>query len=99
MTHTTIPFIAPEICPKDPIQVRFEKFHQDNPEVYTKLVGLVREVKAAGKKAYGIKDLFARLRWYYEFETEGHSFRLKNNFAPLYALLISAQESDLKSLL
>jgi hypothetical protein len=84
--------------PKDPIQVRFEKFHQNNPEVYTKLVALALEVKAAGKKEYGIKSLFAQLRWYYEIETKGHSFRLKNNFAPLYALLIIAQEPGLKSL-
>jgi hypothetical protein len=99
MTQKTIPFIAPETCPKAPIQVRFEKFHQDNPEVYAKLVALTREVKAAGKKEYGIKDLFAQLRWHYEIETTGHSFRLKNNFAPQYALLIITQEPDLQSLL
>jgi hypothetical protein len=33
MTQKTIPFIAPEACPKVLIQLRFENFHRDNPEV------------------------------------------------------------------
>jgi hypothetical protein len=96
MTHTTIPFIAPETRLKDPIQVRFDKFHHDHPEVYTKLVSLAREMRAIGKKDYPIKRLYFVLRWYFEIETTGHSFRLYNNFAPLYAVLIMAREPDLK---
>ena len=97
MTHTIIPFVAPETGSKNSIQSHFEKFHLDNPDVYTKLVALAREVKAAGKTEYGIKDLFARLCWYYEIETKSHS--LNNNFVSPYADLIMAQEPDLKSLL
>jgi hypothetical protein len=98
MTHTTIPFIAPETRLKDLIQVRFDKFHHDHPEVYTKLVSLAREMRAIGKKDYPIRRLYFALRWYFEIETTGHSFRLYNNFAPLYAVLIMAREPDLKGI-
>lgn len=82
--------------PKDSIQIRFERFHSKNLSVYTKLVGLAREVKARGRGHYGIEPLFARLRWHFEFETEGDSFKLNNNYTSRYARLIMENEPDLR---
>jgi hypothetical protein len=81
----------------DNIQVRFLKFHKDNPEVYTMLVKLARQVKDTGRTKYGIETLFARLRWHYSFETTtDDGFKLNNSHTSRYARLIMEQEADLK---
>lgn len=82
--------------PKDSIQIQFETYHSINPSVYTKLVDLAREVKSKGRVCYAIEPLFARLRWHFEFETEGDSFKLNNNFTSRYARLIMENEPDLR---
>jgi hypothetical protein len=82
--------------PKDRIQERFEVFHEKNPHVYVKLVELARQVKASGLNTYGIEGLFARLRWYYSFETTGDPFKLNNSYRSRYVRLIMDTESDLK---
>lgn len=82
--------------PKDRIQLRFEEFHKNNPHVYTKLVALARQVKARGRKNYGIESIYARLRWELEIETTGDSFKLNDHYTSRYARLIMEQEPDLK---
>lgn len=81
---------------KDRIQERFENFHKANPDVYTKLVALARQVKATGRSKYGIETLFSRLRWHFEIETTGDQFKLNDHFTSRYARLIMEQEPDLK---
>lgn len=81
---------------KDNIQVSFEKFHADNPQVYKLLAQFARQVKASGRTQYGIENLFARLRWHVEIETTGDQFKLNNNMRSRYARLIMEQEPDLK---
>lgn len=83
--------------PNDRIQASFERFHAENPEVYRLLVQFARQVKASGKPAYGIESLFARLRWHFEIETKGDTFKLNNNYRSRYARLIMHREPDLES--
>lgn len=86
-----------EFTEKDEIQIAFEKFHADNPNVYTMLVKLARQVKESGRKRYGIEMLFARLRWHYDFEVKSEEeFKLNNNFTSRYARLLMEQENDLE---
>jgi hypothetical protein len=81
----------------DRIQRSFERFHFDNPHVYTALVAFAREAKAAGFGRYGMKSLFERLRWHYEIELRSTDlYKLNNNYTSRYARLIMATESDLK---
>lgn len=84
---------------KETWEVRFGRFHGQNPHVYARLVAMARQLRASGIERYGIKALYEVLR----FEslttknTEGPSapFKLNNNFTAYYARLIERQEPDL----
>lgn len=80
----------------DPIQVAFLKFHHDNPHVYRMLVKFARQVKDSGRRRYGIKSLFERLRWHMAFEVKSETdFKLNNNYTSRYARLLMENETDL----
>lgn len=74
---------------------RFWAFHQANPHVYRALVALARQLKQAGRRRFGIKALFERLRFEAALQTWGDEFRLNNNYHSRYARLIMRQEPDL----
>ncbi|MDP9269309.1 MAG: hypothetical protein M3P27_13440 [Acidobacteriota bacterium] len=79
-----------------PIDVRFEQFNADHPEVYRLLVRFCRELKDAGRSHYSVDALFHRLRWYYHVEKRAEEpFKLNDHYTSRYARLISAQETDL----
>ena len=83
----------------DKIQVAFLKFHRDNPHVYRMLVKFARQVKDSGRRKYGIKSLFERLRWHLDFETKSDTdFKLNNNYTSRYARLLMETETDHKKL-
>lgn len=69
----------------DYIQEGFEKFHADNPQVYSKLVELAQLTKANGHKQIGIGLLWERLRFYYTIETTGDRWKLNNSYRAYYA--------------
>lgn len=74
---------------------RFWAFHEQNPHVYRALVQLARQLKAAGRRRFGIGALFERLRFEAALRTWGDEFRLNNNYRSRYARLIMRQEPDL----
>ena len=82
------------------IEQAFIEFHAERPEVYTQLVRLARQWKAAGKAKLGIATLFEKLRWEWHVsglqDTDG--YKLNNNYRALYARMIMERESDLKGL-
>ncbi|MAF44288.1 MAG: hypothetical protein CMI54_09040 [Parcubacteria group bacterium] len=78
------------------LERRFGEFHSKNPEVYSELVRLARELKVAGRERYGIKSLFEIIRWHKAMSTIGDDFKLNNNHAPFYARLIMRKEPDLE---
>lgn len=81
---------------KSKLRQRFEEFHAANPEVYSELVKLARELKLKGRSKYGIKSLFEIVRWHKALSTHADDFKLNNNHAPFYARLIMSNEPDLK---
>lgn len=75
------------------IDVAFYQFHQHNPKVYELLVKFARQAKAAGRKKFGMKMLFERVRWFEFVETKDSTgFRLNNNYTSRYARLMDKQE-------
>jgi hypothetical protein len=80
------------------IEQRFFDFHRENPQVYTILVSLARQAKAAGKKRIGIKALFERARWDLWLQTRGDDFRLNNSYSSRYSRMIEDLEPDLRGL-
>lgn len=77
---------------------KFDKFHEENPHVYTELVNLARLAHERGRRKFGIKMLFEVVRWNRFIQTNDPSFKLNNNHAPYYARLIMEQEADLAGL-
>lgn len=71
------------------VQERFDTFHRLHPEVFTMLVKLARQVKAAGMPKCGISLLWERLRWYWTFERRGEEeFKLNNVYRSRYVRLM-----------
>jgi hypothetical protein len=54
----------------DGIDTAFFAFHAENPEVYQLLRKFACQAKGAGRKKFGMKMLFERVRWYTEIETK-----------------------------
>lgn len=78
----------------DSIQERFERFHDENPQVYATLVKLARGYAARGERR-GIKHLWEVARYMRWLETDGDPFKLNNDFTSRYARKIMAREPDL----
>jgi len=75
---------------------KFEKFHQDNPNVYEALVSLARRrVNRTGRRRMAIASLFEVARWEISLSTTDPDYKIANDHKPFYARLIMAQEPDL----
>lgn len=77
----------------DSIDQAFVQFHRDNPEVFDLLVKYARQAKAAGRRRFGIRMLWERLRWYVLIETTDPSgYKLNDHYHSRYARLLMARE-------
>lgn len=78
---------------------RFEKFHSENPHVYSLLVMLARRwMKSTGQHKLGIRTLWERMRWELQVTTSAEDYRLNDHYTSFYARLIANQEADLTHL-
>ena len=68
-----------------PEALRFEVWHQQNPEVYRLFKRFAGEGIRAGRKHLGTNMIIERIRWYSAVETTGDIYKINNNFAPYYA--------------
>lgn len=103
MTHEIDPITAKKNAK---MIADFEKFHAENPEIYTILVGLAREwVAICAKKSaetgvyvkpkIGIGALYEVARWELIKSTTDPDYKMSNNHRAFYSRLIMAQEPDL----
>lgn len=87
----------------------FEKFHAENPEIYTILVGLAREWVAICREKsertghhiepkIGIGALYEVARWELIKSSTDPNYKMSNNHRAFYSRLITAQEDDLREL-
>ena len=81
--------------PRRGLYARFEVFHAENPQVYTKLRELALQAAASGRKV-GIAALFERLRWWSQVETTGEPYKLNNSYRAPYARLLMQEEPALR---
>jgi hypothetical protein len=78
------------------IQDRFEEFDRANPEVYSAIVKFARQAKGNGFSSYGMKSVWERMRWHFQFEKQmGDDFKLNNNYCSRYARKVMQHEADL----
>ena len=79
------------------IQIRFERFHRENPQIYRALVRLARYHLGHGVSRVSIDYLYHVLRWRIFKETRGREWhKLNDHFTSRYARLIEQQERDLR---
>lgn len=74
---------------EETIQGRFERFHAENPEVFTGLVTLALEAKARGHKRYSMAAVWEVYRW-------NTRLPLNNDFRARYARKIMAEVAELR---
>jgi len=74
------------------IQQRFLLFHAAHPDVYALFKRFAFELRAAGRRCYGAKSLFERIRWHYATTSaKAGDFKLNNVFSSRYARLLIAE--------
>ncbi len=76
---------------------RFQRFHEDNPSVYTELVDMARQLQARGYTKLGIELIWSAFRWNRMMRTtaDEYGFKLNDHYRSRYARLIMANEPDL----
>lgn len=77
------------------IRDRFEEFHEQNPQVYERLVKLARQAKGRGYTKYSVKTLIEIVRWSFIVDKGYREFSIDNNFSSSYAREIMKNEPDL----
>lgn len=81
----------------DSIQVRFEQFNVEHPEVYAYLLNLCYEVRGRGFQRYGIRSLWERVRWHFQVEKQmGADFKLNDHFHSRYARKLIEDHPELE---
>lgn len=80
------------------LQVKFEDFHEKNPQVYKRLVQMAYEAKSRGHKRIGIQMLFEVLRWEALMRTTHTDYKMNNSYASRYARMIMDKEWNLKEI-
>lgn len=78
-----------------PLDERFERFHQLNPQVYLALRAMAVAMLEAGVRRYGIAGLFEVLRYEHVLRTRGEEFKLNNSFRAFYARRLMEREPRL----
>lgn len=73
------------------IRDNFELFHIENPHVFNLFLKYSRMARERGFEKFSAKAIFERLRWHLNFETEGDTFKLNNNYTALYARKIISE--------
>ncbi len=63
---------------------KFKKYDEKNPGVWEKFKELTFYLIGKGRKHYGAKGVFERMRWYFEFEVKSDGFKLNNNYTSRY---------------
>lgn len=76
--------------PSDSSAVKFQQYHQQNPQVYEKFAEFTFDAIRAGRKYFGAKMIIERIRWYSLVEAND-GYKVNNNYAPYYARMFEAK--------
>jgi hypothetical protein len=85
--------LTPELRKK---LARFRKFNEENPQVYEMIVQFTLEMWRAGRRRYSIRVVVERVRWETDIKTTDASFKINNNFFPLYSRKVMRDYPELK---
>ena len=76
---------------RDSIQSQFDRFHEQNPQVFAEAVKRAREMRATGRAQYSMHTILQKICWDTDIETTGRDFKINNNYSSRYARLIVEQ--------
>ena len=76
----------------DQIQIDFDAFHADHPEVYDYFRKFAWRMIALGFKHGSAKLIFERIRWEIAVELQRDPVRLNNNYTSRYARKFEADQ-------
>lgn len=80
------------------IEEKFQKFHQENPQVYRQLEKMSWQLLNAGQRKVGIGMLFEVMRWRSMLRTTGDEYKLNNNYRSRYVRLLIDNNPEFESL-
>jgi hypothetical protein len=70
------------------LRAEFERFHAENPYVYSLFERFAFDAIRAGRKRFSAHAVIHRIRWYTQVETKSRDgFKINNNWFPFYARL------------
>lgn len=78
----------------DPTEAAALAYHAEHPEVFELFERFALQIAAAGRRHYGAKSVFERIRWHAAI-SGGEDFKLNNNFTALYARWFHEQHPEL----
>ena len=76
------------------IEARFQRFHENNPEVFAELERLTNIVVDNGIQRIGIELLMNQIRWNSMLRTRGDVFKINQNYASRYSRLLVAEHPE-----
>jgi hypothetical protein len=65
--------------------VTFQQYHQANPHLYELYKSIAMQLIQQNRRVIGSAHIFQKMRYEYQFKTDGSPFKIDNNFAPMYA--------------
>lgn len=65
--------------------VTFQQYHQANPHLYELYKSIALQLIQQNRRVIGSAHIFQKMRYEYQFKTDGSPFKIDNNFAPMYA--------------
>jgi len=78
------------------LDAEFDRFIEENPQVWAKFRMLCVKLKAQGHERWGAKGVWEVLRWQMAVDTNAsvRSFKLNNNFVSRFARKLMEEEAD-----
>jgi hypothetical protein len=84
------------VVTKPTIQERFERYHNDHPEVYSLFKRFASELKQAGRDRFGSDAIIQRIRWHYAIRPDSieRKFKINDHFSSRYARLLMDEDES-----
>jgi hypothetical protein len=65
--------------------VTFQQYDQSNKHIYELYKSIAVKMAQEGRRQIGSKYIFEAMRYDYTFNSNNDSYKVNNNFAPMYA--------------
>jgi hypothetical protein len=72
---------------EDPMTIRWRRFHKENPVFWTLFEKYALEACRSGRRVFGARMIWERMRWYTMIETTDHDFKLNDHYIAYYSRL------------